>query len=75
LNDSASLCPELTSRHLEIKERLDAIRRYRKANERMTQLQAAKVVGHGLSAHKVWIKLLEAGGPPTSRSARRVRTI
>jgi len=60
---SAGLCPELASRHPEIKERLDVIRRHRKANERMTQLQAAQVVGHGLSTLKEWIKLLEAGGP------------
>jgi len=38
---STGLCHELASRHPEIKERPDAFRRYRKANERMTQLQAA----------------------------------
>jgi len=59
---SAGLCPELDSRHPEIKERLDAIRRYRKANGRMTQPQAAEVVGHGLWTLKEWIKLQEAGG-------------
>jgi len=42
-DDSAGLCPELTSRHPEIKERPDAIRRCRKANERMTRPQAADV--------------------------------
>jgi len=62
-DDSTGLCPELPSRHPEIKERLDAIRRYREAKGRMTQLQAAEVVGHGLSTLKEWINLLEAGGP------------
>jgi len=58
---SAGLCTELTSRHPEIKGCLDAIRRYQKANERITQLQAAEVVGHGLSTLKEWVKLVEAG--------------
>jgi len=62
LNDGASLCPELTSRHPEIKERPDAIVRCRKASERMTHPQAAEVVGHGLSTLKGRIKLPEAGG-------------
>jgi len=61
-DDSASLCIELTSSHPEIKERLSPIRRYRKANKRMTQLQSAEVLGHGLSTLKQWIKLLETGG-------------
>jgi len=62
-DDSTSLCPELTSRHPEIKERLDAIRHYRKASERMTQLQSAKVVGQGLSVPIEWIRLQESGRP------------
>jgi len=41
-DDSASLCPELTLRHPEIKERQGAVRHCRQTNERMAQLQAAR---------------------------------
>jgi len=59
----ANHCPELSSRHPEIAERLDVLERCRVATQDLPVRKAAKVVGKGLAAIDEWVARLEEGGP------------
>jgi len=59
----ANPCPELSSRHPEIAERLDVLERYWVATQDLPVRKAAKVVGKGLTTIDQWVARLEEGGP------------
>jgi len=59
----ANPCPELSSRHLEIAERLEVLERYWVETQGLPVRKAAKAVGKRLATIDEWVARLEEGDP------------